>query len=57
MFQLEFHEIYICFSAEKAELRPDLELFDPNDVGIFANTQDDISKLKLLLKISKLKLT
>ena len=38
MFQLELHEIYIYFSAKKAVLRPDLELFDPNDVGIFSNT-------------------
>jgi hypothetical protein len=34
-FELDIPEIDIYFHAEKTELRPDLELFDPYDVGIF----------------------
>jgi hypothetical protein len=35
-FQLAIPVIDIYFRADKAELRPDLGLFDPYDVGIFA---------------------
>lgn len=53
-FQLHIPVIDIYFRADQKELRPDLGLFDPYDVGIFSFEDAQIDKLHLVLHLQKL---
>lgn len=51
-FKFTIPQIDVLFTAEKRELKSELGIDDPYDVGIFQFEDSDIDRFSLLLKIS-----
>ena len=55
-FKFKIPQIDVFFTAEKKELKIELGIDDPYDVGIFSFKDSEIDKFSLLLKISQLQI-